>query len=181
MKLTTALIAGVAWAFGQLATAQMTPADAAAPKVSGKYALLGWNLCQAKFTTLTRDYKLANGTASGPAVQQIDPGNLGTISVEAGYVTFTPTTAGATSGQFVGSSNIINGSALKINTAGAALTQKIENFSAAYSATDTTFTLNTDVFVLSFGNVVAGVAKTINLVRKENAVCLTALSLTKQP
>ena len=59
--------------------------------------------------------------------------------------------------------------------------KKVESFSGPYSATDTTFTLKTDVFVLTFGDVAAGLAKTINLVRKESPACLSALTFTRQP
>jgi hypothetical protein len=177
----TRLMAGAALLAGSIAFAPVTPAAATAvPKVSGTYALLSWSLCQAKFTTKSRDYKLPNN-APGPAVQEIDPGGLGEILVETGYVTFAPTSAGATSGTFSGSTTVITGSALAINASGSPLKTKTESFSGPYSATDTSFTLNTDVFVLSYGDVAGGLAKTINLVRKESASCLSALSLTRQP
>jgi hypothetical protein len=178
MKIASACAAGSLFVF---AVAQATPVAAATPKVSGKYALMGWSSCQAKFTTKTRDYKLPTANPfSGPAVWELSPGGLGQISVEAGYVTFTPSAAGSTSGTFAGSTTSINGSALAINTNGTPMKQKNgETFSGAYSATDATFTIGGDMFVLSFGNVVQGVARQINLVRRESATCANALSFTR--
>jgi hypothetical protein len=178
MKIASACAAGSLFVF---AVAQATPVAAATPKVSGKYALMGWSSCQAKFTTKSRDYKLPTANPfSGPAVWELSPGGLGQISVEAGYVTFTPSAAGSTSGTFAGSTTSINGSALAINTNGTPMKQKNgETFSGAYSATDATFTIGGDVFVLSFGNVVQGVARQINLVRRESATCAAALSFTR--
>jgi hypothetical protein len=179
MKIASACVAGLLFVF---AAAHATPAAAAAPKVSGKYALMGWSSCQAKFTTKTRDYKLpTDNPFSGPAVWELSPGTSGEILVEAGYVTFTPSAAGSTSGMFAGSTTSISGSALAINTNGAPIKQRaIEPFSGAYSATDTTFTIGGDEFVLSFGNVVQGIARQINLVRRESATCANALSFTRQ-
>ena len=182
MKIASACVTALFFVF---AAAHATPVAAAAPKVSGKYALMGWSSCQAQFTTKSRDYKLPTANpASGPAVWELSPGNLGQISVEAGYVTFTPSAAGSTSGTFAGTTTSINGSALAItrdgSTSGSPVKQKNgETFSGAYSATDTTFTIGGDVFVLSFGNVVQGVARQINLVRRENAACASALSFTR--
>jgi hypothetical protein len=179
MKIATACITGLVFVF---AAAHATPAAAAAPKVSGTYALMGWSSCQAKFTTKSRDYKLpTDNPFSGPAVWELSPEGLGQISVEAGYVTFTPSGAGSTSGTFAGTTTSINGSALAINGNSTPIKQKNgETFSGAYSATDTTFTVGGDEFVLSFGNVVQGVARQINLVRRESAKCASALSFTRQ-
>lgn len=177
MKLTSAFVTG---ALVMLAIAPATPVHAAAPKVSGKYSLTGSVSCQAKFTTTSRNYKLPTASpASGPAVWELSPGNLGQISIEAGYVTFTPG-PGITSGTFSGTSTSISGSALAINAAGQPMKQKNDVFSGNYSATDTTFTIGGDTFVLSFGNVVSGVARQINLVRRESATCANALSFTRQ-
>ena len=176
----TRLMAGAALLAGSIAFAPVTPAAAAAPKVSGKYALLSWSLCQAKFTTKSRDYKLPNNT-TGPAVQEIDPAGMGEILVETGYVTFTPMSVGATSGTFAGSTTVISGSALAIDASGSPVAKKTESFSGNYSATDTSFTLQSDVFAMTYGDVAAGLAKTINLVRKESPACLSALSFTRQP
>jgi hypothetical protein len=183
MKIASACVTGLFFVF---AAAHATPAAAAAPKVSGKYALMGWSSCQAKFTTKSRNYKLPTADPhSGPAVWELSPGGLGQISVEAGYVTFTPSAAGSTSGTFAGTTTSINGSALAIITDGTphgtSMKQKNgETFSGAYSATDTTFTIGGDEFVLSFGNVVqGGVARQINLVRRDSATCAVALSFTR--
>jgi hypothetical protein len=180
MKIASACVTGLLFVF---AAAHATPVAAATPKVSGTYALMGWSLCQAKFTTKSRDYKLPTANPfSGPAVWELSPGGLGQISVEAGYVTFTPSAVGGTSGTFAGTTTSINGSALAINTNGTPMKQKNDEppFSGNYSATDTTFTIGGDVFVLSFGNVVQGVARQINLVRRESATCANALSFTRQ-
>jgi hypothetical protein len=178
MKFASAFVSGSLFVF---AIAQATPANAAPPKVSGKYALMGWSNCQAKFTTKSRDYKLPTADPfSGPAVWELSPAGLGEFSVEAGYVTFAPSAPGSTSGTFAGTTTSIHGSVLAINSAGSAVTQKNgETFGGDYSATDTTFTIGGDVFVLSFGNVVSGVARQINLVRKEDARCASALSFTR--
>ena len=178
MKIASTFVTGFVLMF---AVSQAPCANAAAPKVSGKYALMGWSNCQAKFTTKNRDYKLPTADPfSGPAVWELSPGNLGEFSVEAGYVTFTPSAPGSTSGTFAGSTTTIHGSVLAINTAGSSMTQKNgETVSGAYSAADTTFTIGGETFVLSFGNVVSGVARQINLVRKEDFRCASALSFTR--
>ncbi len=178
MKIASACVTALFFVF---AAAHATPVAAAAPKVSGKYALMGWSSCQAQFTTKSRDYRLTTANPfSGPAVWELSPGGLGQISVEAGYVTFTPSAPGSTSGTFAGSTTSINGSALAINSNGTPIKQKNgEIFNGNYSATDTTFTIGGDVFVLSFGNVVQGIARQINLVRRESGTCATALSFTK--
>jgi hypothetical protein len=178
MKIASACVTGLLFVF---AAVHATPVAAAAPKVSGKYALMGWSSCQAKFTTKTRDYKLPTANPhSGPAVWELSSDGLGQISVEAGYVTFTPSVTGSTSGTFAGSSISINGSALAINSDSTPMKQKNEDtFSGNYSATDTTFTIGGHLFVLSFGNVVQGVARQINLVRRESPTCANALSFTR--
>ena len=178
MKFTSAVLTSSLVVLAQVSVAQ-TPAQAAPPKVSGKYALMGSGNCQAKFTTLSRHYKLA-GSGNGPAVWEISPDYLGEIAVEAGYITFTPSAAGSTSGTFAGSTTSIRGSALAIDTSGSPMVQQNgETFSGAYSATSTTFTLGGDVFVMTFGNVAGGVARQINLVRRDNARCAVVLSFTK--
>jgi hypothetical protein len=174
MKTTSGLAAGLAIVFAQMTAAYVAPAYAAAPKLSGNYAFMQWSLCQASFTTKTRDYKLAPSGAAGPAVQEVDPAGPGELSVETGYLAFTAT-------HVTGSSTIVSGSSLRLNTNGDAMHTKTEPFGAAYSVTATTMTLGSQVFTMTFGDVVNGIARTIYLVRKEDAKCLGAMSMTKSP
>src|SRR6187431_303469 len=73
MKIACGLLAGlVTLAMGQAA-------QAAPPKVTGKYAYLSINMCQASFATTTDIYRLGSGT-NAPAVKTLSPANAGLIN-----------------------------------------------------------------------------------------------------
>jgi hypothetical protein len=177
MKIACGLLAGL----GILAMGQA--AQAAPPKVTGKYAYLSINMCQASFTTTTDIYRLGSGT-NAPAIKTLSPANAGLMSASTGYITFTPAAAGAPNGTAAGSGVLVEGAALKINASGnPAWAQKADPIpSSTYSFTDTTFTLAGDVYQMTYGNVVNTFAKTVNLLRREGTTnCLIAITATKQP
>jgi len=175
MKIATNFLAGVmTLALGQVA-------QAAPPKVTGKYAFMAISLCQSGFTATTDTYRLGNGSTA-PAVRTINPVNSGLMSAETGYITFTPASAGAANGTANVAATQVEGSALKINNNGIAWAQKPDNFTGPYSFTDTTFNFDGDVFQMTFGNVVNTFAKTVYLVRREGTSnCFNSVTATKQP
>ena len=86
----------------------------------------------------------------------------GLISVEVGYITFTPKTA--TTGQLMVAGTQVEGGSVRVNNSAFTMTTHAFNFSGAYSFTDTTFTTQGATFALSYGNVIAGVAHTLEMV-----------------
>ena len=177
MKVTTGLLAS----FGILAMGQA--AQATPPKVTGKYAYLSINMCQSSFTTTTDTYRLGSGTTA-PAVKSLNTASAGLMGTGIGYITFTPASAGAANGTVTGTGFLVEGAALKINSSGSpAWALKSDTIpSAAYSFTDTTFTLAGDVYQMTYGNVVNTFAKTVYLMRREGTTnCLNAVTATKQP
>lgn len=176
MKITTALLAGVA----MLAMAQA--AHAAPPKVSGKYALMSFSQCQAQFTTTSDNYRRANNT-TGPAVRTVNPAQNGEMNIAVGTITF-PNSA-ASSGNASVEMNIVSGASLKINTSGGAVATHTETGSGPFVVTATEFRITLSgepamTWTMRAGNIVNGVARTLYLVRRENAQCVNAITATKQ-
>jgi hypothetical protein len=176
MKNAIGILAATMLWFAQVATAQAQNP----PFLQGKYTVLTTSLCLASFTTTSTVTGNINGVILGKA------GNMFTST---GYLTFTPTGDG-TGGTFASSSiQGFGGGSLKINTAGASpWTQQPFNISGNYSATATSLTLGTQVFMMSFGSVssTTGLANTLNLIQMNspngdnNPDCLLTINATRK-
>ena len=156
---------------------------AAAPLVSGKYALMTTSQCTGKFGTTTDTYRLGSG-ATAPAVKTVNPLANGELNAGVGTITF-PLTAASTGAASVELS-LVSGSLLRINGGGNAMATHTETISGTFSLTNTTFTLTPSVgpamtWTMRPGNIVtSGVARTLYMVRKEDANCLNTVTATKQ-
>ena len=162
MKIATSVWMGVAL----LAMAQ---AAAAAPLVSGKYALMSFTQCEAKFTT----------TTNGSAITSVNPSNSGELNIGVGIITF-PATAASSGNASLALTNVSGGS-LRINTTGEAMATHTEAVSGTYSITNTAFTFTPTgeppmIWTMRPGNGV----RTLYMVRRENARCVNAVTATKQ-
>jgi hypothetical protein len=181
MKITTGLLVGVA----VLAMAQTAHA---APKVAGKYILMSYTLCQAQFTTTTGNYTLANGN-TGPAVRTVNPAQNGEINIAVGSITFPNAASSSGSGANLEMS-IVSGPSLKVDTSGGNITTHTETATGTFNITATTFTFDPgDGPAMTWtyragdfktNNANNGVARTFYLTRRENALCISALTATKQ-
>ncbi len=162
--------------------AMAMPAQAAAPKLSGKYAVMSFSQCTVGFNFTTNNYKLANDTTS-PAVAGITTLGSGEFGIAVGIMTF-PTTA-ASSGAASLTLDYVNGSVLRINGNGPTMETETQNFSGTFSVTNTSFTFTPTggsamTWTMAPADLVKGVARTAYMVRKEDAGCLNGLSVTKQ-
>ena len=150
------LLASAALVLGQIAMAQVTPAVAA--NVSGKYALSGVTSCEARLAD----------------PQHHITGLTGVISANTGYVTFTPSSAGAASGTVVATGvTQVEGGALRFGKDGFAWSTTHDTSPAtSYSFTATTFTLGGNVYSMTQANLVGtgvhAVYKTVNILRRRN-------------
>jgi hypothetical protein len=176
-------IATIAWT-GVTLLAMAQAAEAAPPKVSGKYALMIFTQCEARFTTTTDTYRLGTG-ATAPAVKSVNPFNNGELNMGVGTITFQVTTP-ASSGTASFEAFLVSGGSLRVNTTGEAMATHTEAPPAGpFSFTDTTFTFTPGgepamTWTIRPGNIVSGVARTLHMVRRENARCVNAVRATKQ-
>lgn len=212
-------------------------AEAAAPKVAGKYAVLQWHICQTvvvapksvvskvgtpitvpgiggivKATgmfltdlnggknsavtnvspTSTVDFVTVVNTSNVSAVTGVQgnwnaatpTGASGMISMSVGVVTFP---ASAVSSGTASMSNIeVLGHSTRFpgdSPNGSAIGRHVNSAQQAnFSLTDTTATLGGMTWDMSAGNIVNGVAHTINLLRRPgpNEYCIDSSTLTKQ-
>jgi hypothetical protein len=171
MKIPMRVLTGVAAAV--LAMAQTAQA---APKVSGKYALMVFTQCEARFTTTT---------GSGGAVTSVNPSQSGELNIGVGSFTFpaVASSAGNASAEMV----LVAGGSLRINNSGNAMAAHTEALAGTFSFTNTTFTFDPAgaappmTWVMRFGDVLGtGVAKTLYLVRREDARCVNSITATRQ-
>jgi hypothetical protein len=176
MKIATSVWTGVV-------LLAMVQAAQAAPLVSGKYALMTFSQCQAGFTTTTDTYRLGTGTTA-PAVKSVNPAGSGELNIGVGSITF-PAIAAA-SGPASLELSIVAGASLKINSSGGAMAVHTETLSGTFSVTATSFTFDPSgveppmTWAMRPGNIVSGVARTIYMVRREDARCVNAITATKQ-
>ncbi|MGQ0484527.1 MAG: hypothetical protein ACT4SY_04145 [Hyphomicrobiales bacterium] len=177
MKISTSVWTGVAL----LAMAQV--AQAAPPKVSGKYAMMIFTQCQAGFTTTTDTYRLGTG-ATAPAVKSLTPAGSGELNISVGTITFPATAASSGTASF--EAYIVSGASLRINSTGGFIAPHTEAAPGTFSLTDTLFTFDPSgvepamIWTFRAGNIVSGLARTIYMVRRENARCVNAITATKQ-
>ena len=179
MAIAKYLLTCMSVSLGLIATSAF--AAAAPPRVSGTYAFMAISFCQAEFSTTEAQYKLAS-TGVAPAVQHVNPVKSGSLSVETGTIKFTPTTAGASSGQAVLVSVQAEGGTLFVNGSGFATRRKTQNLSGPYSFTDTTFAFNGQTFDMTYGAPAGNpaVQRAVNLIQRESSRCSNAVTATWQ-
>jgi hypothetical protein len=197
MNIAASLITGLALTLG-LGQA----AVGAVPKLSGKYTFHSLNQCEAKvafaqtsngFVTVVKTAVL-NGpnlnttganVAAWPVNASLALSQTGLISIGTGYITFLPPAA-ATGQASVSGSTTFEGGSLRVNASGLAMLPKLQDGNAPYAVTATTFTIDGHAYNMTFGNVISGVARTLNMVRtytntaNQNPNCVNSLTLTKQ-
>jgi hypothetical protein len=154
----------------------------AAPKVSGKYALMIFVQCGARIATTTANFAKPGG-GSGPAVASLNSPDSGEIAIGVGTLTF-PSTA-ASSGSASLELSYVGGDVLRVNGSGSPVGTHTENHAGTFAVTNTSFTFTPSgeaamVWTMRFGDLVSGVARTLYMVRQEDPKCLNALTATKQ-
>lgn len=174
------IVSGLSLSIGLLA--MTLAAEAAAPKVAGKYAVMGYDLCQARFFTNFDNFSRPSKPAA-PAVVSVQPevNGFGTLRVRVGVITF-PATA-STSGNASVSFVIVQGATAKINHLGTNMARSTSSLNGAFSFTASTFTFGGSVHDIQVANVVSGVARTIYAVAQPSGGapnCATAIMMTKQ-
>ncbi len=177
LKIATSFWAAVAL----LALAQ---AAQAAPKVSGKYVLMVFTQCEARFTTTMGNY-LTLGTTTAPAVRAINPAQSGELNIGVGSLTFPTAVLGVSAGNASFEAILVSGGALRINSSGNPMAAHAETAAGPFSFTNTTLTFrpvgeSVMTWTMRAGNIVNGVARTLYLVRRGDARCLNAITATKQ-
>jgi hypothetical protein len=163
-----------------LAVAQ---AAQAAPKVSGKYVLMIFTQCEARFTNTMGSY-LKPGPITASAVATINPAQSGELNIGVGSITFPTVAGGVSAGNARFEAILVSGGALRINRTGSAMATHAETATGPFSFTNTTFTLTpigepAMTWTMRAGNIVGGVARTLYLVRREDARCVNAITATR--
>ena len=177
MKIARGVLAG-------LTVLAMVQAAQAAPKVSGKYALMIHVQCNARIATQSDTFDKGGGTSSGSAVTSVNSQENGELSIGVGTLTF-PTTA-ASSGTANINLSFVGADVLRVNGGGSDVGTHAEAFNGTFLFTNTTFRFTPTgepvmVWTMRFADVApGGVARTLYLVRKEDASCLNAITATKQ-
>lgn len=188
MHATRAL--GIAFLFGLAGSAH-----AATPQVAGKYSYLGYHICQTVIHTPKKNFKLSNAGNSDAVTSVELDWNAGTeqnpagmISVTVGTATF-PSTPSSSGNVTMTTVEVLGHSMRDDNPAnsGSGFARNpptgISNGSATFTVMNaTTLKVDNDLYDISVGNVVQGVARSINMVRrpKANEYCVDASTLTKQ-
>ena len=145
--------------------ASSLPAEAAPPRVSGKYAAFSVSLCSARIR------------ATASSVRSTENGVL---NVGNGYMTFTPSSA--TTGNAAIALTQVRGPNTTVNAPNSGWQQKPGSESGPYTLGNSTLVLAGDTWIASYADVVGGIAKTINLSRREtdlNPDCVDAITLTR--
>lgn len=162
----------------------LAQAAQAAPKVSGKYVLMIFTQCEARFTTTMGNY-LKPGSTTAPAVAAINPAQSGELNIGVGSITFPAVAASTGNASF--EAILVSGGSLRINSSGNPMAAHPETAAGPFSFTNTTFTFTpvgepAMTWTMRFGDIVAstGVARTLYLVRREDARCVNAITATKQ-
>jgi hypothetical protein len=154
----------------------------AAPKVSGKYALMIFVQCGARIATTTANFAKPGG-GSAPAVASLTSQENGELTIGVGTFTF-PSTA-ASSGSASVELNLVGGDVLRVNGSGSSVGTHTENHAGTFAVTNTSFTFTPTgesamVWTMRFGDLVSGVARTLYMVRQEDPKCINAVTATKQ-
>jgi hypothetical protein len=181
MKVATGLLAGVA------VFAMAQAADAAPPKLQGKYAVMIFEQCTASFAAPSATFlRPTPPGGSGPAVRVINSQQNGEFGVEVGTMTF-PAAAPVAFGNATIALTGARGHALRINGGGSAVTVQTDTLSGPFTITPTTFSFTPTgqpklTWTASYGNIapVSGLVRTMYMVRKDGNSCVQAIQATKQ-
>jgi hypothetical protein len=164
--------AAIVWT-GLALLAMAQAAHAAPPKVSGKYVLMSLTQCEARFTA----------TGTNP-VNSVNPSQSGELNMGVGTFTFPAVAASSGNGSL--ELVIISGGSLRVNNSGNAMSGHTEAVAGTFAFSNTAFAFDPTgaepvmSFAMRFGDVVGGVARTLYLVRRENAQCVNSITATKQ-
>jgi hypothetical protein len=145
--------------------ASSLPAQAAPPQVSGKYAAFSVALCSARIRATATGVRSTEG---------------GVLNVSNGYMTFTPSSA--TAGNAVLALTQVRGPNTTVNAPNSGWQQKPFSGNGSYTLGNSTMVLAGDTWIASYANIVGGIAKTINLSRREtdlNPDCVDGITLTR--
>ncbi|HEX9904945.1 MAG TPA: hypothetical protein VGA77_08280 [Propylenella sp.] len=169
---------------GCLALLAMAQAAQAAQKVSGKYSLMVFTQCEARLTTKSDNYRRADDTTA-PAVRSINPAQSGELNIGVGSITFPTAAGGVSAGDASFEALLVSGGSLRLNNSGNAMGTHTETAAGPFSFTNTTFTFTPTgepamVWTIRAANIVKGVARTLYMVREEDARCVNAVTATKQ-
>ena len=167
-------------------------AEAAPPKVQGKYATISYHICQTVFLAPKVTVDKNNNPNSVSVVGSFGPlwtagaNTAGLISVTVGTINFpaTPTSSGSATGNDVE----VGGHAHRfphtgVLTDASGLVRMTHTGNGNFTFTATTATIGGKIYDMTFGNVQSnGVANTINLLRRPSANehCLDTKTLTRQ-
>jgi len=185
MKAVAAFSMSAAILFGQAVTIAeaQTPA---VPKFRGTYAFISMHQCEANITVGVEAVMVAPPDVLANAVKNVDPKYAGNMGTQTGYITFTPG-PNPTKGHLVLTSTKIEGGAVRVHGSGFNWSQSAFNIpNTAYSANGTAFTLGAENFAMTYGNVVGGIARTVNLIERDlsntngDQNCLLAIAATWQ-
>jgi len=162
----------------------LAQAAQAAPKVSGKYVLMVFTQCEASLTTTMGSY-LKPGNTQAPAVRLINPAQSGEMNIGVGSITFPTVVAGVSAGNASFEAILVSGGVLRVNTSGNPMAAHAETAAGPFLFTNTTFRFTpvgepAMIWTMRAGNIVGGIARTLYLVRREDARCVNAITATKQ-
>jgi len=136
-------------------------AQAAAPILSGSYAVTLTDTCQAAIGTMTNP-RTGN-------VEALETFTTGKLSQTVGTLTFDPATQTAQL-----SATMIKGSLLIVRgiPGGSHMATSTESGSTAYSNTDSTLVIESQTYSAAYGNIVAGVAQYVTFVGSKSPQCV---------
>ena len=123
-------------------------------------------------------------TTTGSPVTSVNSAQSGELSVGVGSFTF-PAVAAST-GNASAEIVIVGGGSLRVNNSGNAMAAHTETPAGTFVVTNTTFTFDPAgaapamTWTARFANISASVARTIYLVRREDARCVNAITATRQ-
>ena len=159
----------------------MAQAAQAAPKVSGKYALMQFIQCGATIDTNTGNFAKPGG-GSAPAVETLTSGT-GEIAIAVGTITFP--SAAVSSGNASIEMSFVGGDVLRVDGNGSPVGTQTQNQQGTFALSNTSFSFTpngqpAETWTMRFADLAGGVARTFYLVRREDAKCLQAITATKQ-
>ncbi len=162
IKLSACAVLAVAFALTSQA------AEAAVPKIKGKYAYHSIEVCQIGVT--------ATPQANVSNVNAVGSNHVGTV---VGTINFTG--ANPNSGSLSFTQKKIEGVPLYVNTLPAVFAQTADSGSGTYSNTATTLTLAGEAGPAVYGNIVSGIAKTVHFIVRHNGNrCFESGTLTRE-
>jgi len=154
-----------------IVTLATQPALAGVPKLKGTYSYHSFEICQIGLS-FNKD-----GQGDVINLQPLGNNHIGTI---VGAITFGGTATNSGTATF--SAQKISGLPFKTNgTPSGGFSQGAESGSGNYSNTATTLTVDADTFVVSYSNILNGLARTVSfMIRSRNNTCFETGTLTRE-